>query len=473
MNKEKLLKLLDTKRALQKKYDTQADEIISKENPSAEEVRSLAEINKNSRSLQAEINDLQALYDSLTDDGEGEEQRNNDPKNPKLPLPDDKHPIDGQRSNEPQGGFTPLGSYGTGIQVIRGSASEVDYAKIQKQYEARGAALKEGKRATFNMKEMSLASTLQRSVNLSSTASNLVVPNQYSNTLNPTFNQVSSLVDLVHAIPLGGGESYTKGFVKPSGTDGDYTAEGANYVETDPVFDSVAINKTKITAYSEISEEVKKLPNIDYQSYIAIEVRNALRRKMAKQIMIGNPTAQAQQLVGMFNAPTNVIPAGYDLSIGTIDDDTLDSIVFNYGGDENVESPAFLILNKKDLAAFAAIRDKNGRKIYNITTNGNIGTISSEGSFSVNYVINSICPALSDPNTPANTKCMAYGILQDYELPIFSDVDIEISTDYKFAQGMICYKGSVFVGGNVAAWKGIMRIQKGTATTSSSSTTGA
>lgn len=48
-------------------------------------------------------------------------------------------------------------------------------------------------------------------------------------------------------------------------------------------------------------------------------------------------------------------------------DDTLDEIIYSYGGDEEVEDVAVLILSKKDLKKFAKLRDKQGRKwIYTI-----------------------------------------------------------------------------------------------------------
>ena len=55
---------------------------------------------------------------------------------------------------------------------------------------------------------------------------------------------------------------------------------------------------------------------------------------------------------------------------------------------------------------------------------------------------------------------MAYGPLSNYELATFSDTDIKRSTDVKFKEGMIAHRGVVFVGGNVAAHNGFLRIKK-------------
>ena len=325
------------------------------------------------------------------------------------------------------------------------------------QYEKRGEDLKAGKSVVVAFDETSE----ERSVNLA--GGTLVNPKQYSNTLNGTFNEVSGLVDQVNAIPLPGGESYTQAF-EVSGSEGGYTTEDGNYTEGDPVVSYVEIGKAKITAYSEITDEASKLPAINYNALVSKNVRNAIRKKITKQILLGAGGSNA--ITGIFNAPTSVIPTASDIEISEIDADTLDTIVFNYGGDENVEGVAALILDKADLAAFAAVRDANGRKLYKIKldASGNSGTITSDESFAVPFIINSACPALSASGTADDTYCMAYGKLMSYEMPVFSPLTIEMSRDYKFRTGQIAYRGSVWVGGNVASYKGFARIKKVAAT---------
>ena len=75
------------------------------------------------------------------------------------------------------------------------------------------------------------------------------------------------------------------------------------------------------------------------------------------------------------------------------------------------------------------------------------------------YVLNGNCSALSDPSTGIGTYCIAYGSLLNYEVPIFSNVEI----GKKFKDGIICYKASVFTGGNVVGYKGFVRVKKGEA----------
>ena len=208
-----------------------------------------------------------------------------------------------------------------------------------------------------------------------------------------------------------------------------------------------------MTAYCEEPEEIKKLAPAAYDNIISNSVARAVRRKISRQIVIGAGTSNT--LCGIFSAGSGVIDGSTDIEITAIDETTLDEIIFAYGGEEDVEGACGLILNKMDLKAFVTLRDEYGKKVYDVKINGNTGTIDG-----VPFIINSACPALSAAATAATTKCMAYGPFSNYELPVFSDMDVQHSTDYKFKEGQVCHKAEIYVGGNVAAWNGFVRVKK-------------
>ena len=283
----------------------------------------------------------------------------------------------------------------------------------------------------------------------------VLLPEHVDSTLAPyPFKPVSELVDRVHTINLQGGETYTKSYVKSYGEAGT-TEEGASYNETEPRYGYVTIPKVKVTAYTEITEELEKLPAINYQAEVIKNINISLRKKISQQIIKGDGTTN--NFTGIFSDKADALKDQVDLEISAIDENTLDDIVFAYGGDEAIENGACLIINKNDLRAFAKLRTKEGRKVHNIDyVNQTIDGIP--------YVLNGNCSALSDPSTGTGTYCIAYGSLFNYEVPIFSNVEIGKSTDYKFKDGIICYKASVFTGGNVVGYKGFVRVKKGEAT---------
>lgn len=270
------------------------------------------------------------------------------------------------------------------------------------------------------------------------------------------FSEVSSLVDNINLVNLTGGETYKKTFVKESTTAG-YTTEGEDYNEVEPEFGYVTITKCKLTAYTEITEELEKLPSIDYQAEVIKNIKTSLKKKLSLEILKGAGTAN--NFTGLFSDKAVALSDADDLEISEITEDTLDEIIFAYGGNEDVEGGAVLILNKNDLRAFAGLRTKEGRKVHSIDyVNHTIDGIP--------YIINSNCAAISNTQTPVGTYTLAYGSLKNYEVAVFSPVEIAKSNDYKFKQGIVCYKASVFVGGNVVGYQGFVRVKKAEATTS-------
>lgn len=295
------------------------------------------------------------------------------------------------------------------------------------------------------------AASLRESRVIQVSSEEILLPEHTASGLAPVpFAQVSTLVDRVNVINLNGGETYKKSFVKNNGIAGT-TLEGQPYSETEPAFGYLTISKVKITAYTEITEELEKLPAIPYQAEVLRNINISLKKKISEQILRGAGTTNT--FTGIFSDAAVALADTTPLEIEAITDSTLDDIVFAYGGDEEVEGGAVLILNKNDLRAFARLKTPEGRKVHSIDyVNKTIDGIP--------YIINSNCKAISDSNTVAGEYGIAYGALKNYEVPVFSPVEIGKSTDYKFKDGIISYKASVFTGGNVVGYNGFLRIKK-------------
>lgn len=412
--KERIMKLLEAKKEQRKSL---MESVIN-----GETVEARTAANEALAAVDAEIENLNAVLSEL-DAPAGGEARGMQPG-----------VIVGSQMQQPQGTQQPEGR----------SEAEV--------WEERGAQIRRHEAITVP----AIADTEQRAQTIAS--GTIIVESKYSRTLNDKPNEVSSLIDRVNSVPLTGGESYTKGFVVSDG-EGDYTEENADYNEADTNFEYVNIGKACITAYMEVSRSFQVLPNADYARYVTAGVRNALRKKITKQLITGAGSTNTIQ--GIYNAPEKCCPAASDVTITAIDADTLNTIVFALGGDEDVQAGAVLTLNKKDLEAFAKVR-VDGKAVYKITKTGNTGTLGyADGGVTVDYIINSACAALSADGTAAAANTMVYGALDTYEMPVFSDITIEESKDYKFKQGIIAYRGDVYIGGGVAAYKSFIRVKKG------------
>ena len=313
-------------------------------------------------------------------------------------------------------------------------------SKSTEELEARGKAIKEGRVIQVSSEE-------------------ILLPEHTAGTIAEVpYREVSTLVDRVHVVNLNGGETYKKSFVKSHGEAG-LTEEGKPYSETEPEYGYLTITKVKITAYTEITEELEKLPALPYQAEVLKNINISLKKKISQQIIRG--AGDSNTFTGIFSDKAVALKDQKEFSIAEITDTTLDDIIFAYGGDEEVEGGAVLILNKNDLRAFAKLRTPEGRKVHVI----DYKACTIDG---IPYVINSHCKAISDPATTEGEYSIAYGALQNYEVPIFSPVEIGKSTDYKFKDGITCYKASVFTGGNVVGYNGFLRVKKGTASATAS-----
>ena len=69
-------------------------------------------------------------------------------------------------------------------------------------------------------------------------------------------------------------------------------------------------------------------------------------------------------------------------------------------------------------------------------------------------------PALSASGTDAASYCMAYGKPYAYQLDLFGPYSVEVSRDYKFAEGLLAVMGEAMIGGNVVTENGFIRVKK-------------
>lgn len=412
--KDKLMKLLQAK-------EEQRQALVAKSEKS-EDVNELRSIHADIEKLNGEISELRGMIADIEKSGGANEEIDERTKA--------VNSAEGQKQE--QRFYQP----GQGFKVVSDAPVEDRDKKAREESEKRGKALKEN-----------------RSVTIATTG--IILPQHQATDIRPTFNEVSGLLDRVFIKPLPGGESFKQPYIKGYGIS-DYTSEGGDYATAEPTYGYAEINKTKITAYAEDTEELQKLPAADYDAEVVKGIRIAARKKITREILVGD--GSTGHLVGIFSDKATAIDANTDLELAEINNNTLDEIIFSYGGDEDVEDAAVLILSKVDLKKFSQLRTADGKKFHDIVTNGNVGTIDG-----IPFIINSACKPLSAAGTAAGEYCMAYGPLSNYMLCVFSDMDVQRSTDYKFKQGMIAHKGSIFLGGNVVSKNGFIRIKKAAA----------
>lgn len=422
---DELKKMIEAKEA-------RAAELVKKSD-ACDNVEELRQINADLRAINQDITDLRAAM------AETEKSAKEETESQRTKAVNDNKAE--QRSNDDTPNFAP----GKGFSKVSGEERSSDNTAAEEREKA-GKDLQES-RAVFS--PLKITGEL-RSISVGDGAT-ILVPQLASSTINPNFAVVSSLIDGVDILHLNGGESFKQPYVDEI-VAGGYTAEGADAVEADTKYKYAEINKAKVTAYSEVTEELLKLPAAPYADNVFMDIRTSMRMMIGKQILIG--AGGTNQIVGIFSDKATAIDKSTDIELASITDTTLDEIVFSYGGSEEVEGGATLILNKMDLLTFAKVR-VDGKPFYKITSNGNAGTING-----VPFIINSACEAVSVTGTTSGKYCMAYGNLKNYKLVEFSPTEVKRSTEFKFRQGMIAHRGVNMLGGNVVHKNGFIRVKK-------------
>ena len=425
------------KKLIQRKKDEQAK--LNKRMDESEDIKEVRSIGETLKTIAQEIAEAEAQLQAIENepkDEPQEEQEDDEARADDNLDPNEEEPTNEnvERSKD----YVKVG--GTNIRQMSstnlrgGNQMDKEEREAQnKEREERAKALKEGRAVTV-------------------ASDNILLPKHQSNELATVpFRQVSTFYDLTKVRNLQGGESYEAPFTKSYGTGG-LTEEGTAYTETEPEFGTAKINKVKVTAYAEFSEELERLPNANYEAEIRKGVGVALKKKMAQQQIGGTGESNTFMGITSSHADNTAVLAGDDMELSKIDQDTLNKIIFAYGGDEEVEQKGVLILNKADLLEFSLVKNDIGDHAYKID-------LADQTINTVPYVINSNLTPL-DKATKGQYS-MIYGIPQYYETAIFSPVEIKKSYDYKFKDGMVAYRASVFAGGNTTAYRGFMRVKKG------------
>lgn len=292
-----------------------------------------------------------------------------------------------------------------------------------------------------------------RSTTISS--GSIAIPSHTQNEVNPTLNSGRSILDLVHVEDCIGMGSNIIPYEKP-GMAADISKEGESHT-SDFATDYAEIKPVTVTVYTEVSRETRKLTPVKYMQAVEKAALSALRKKVGALIV----SSDAGENTVFFGINKAKACADSVKEIDSIGATTLRDIILSYGGDEDVNGAAVLLLTKEDLQAFGAIRgEKEKKPVYEIipdAQNPNGGVIK-DGGLSCRYSLNARLTALSKAGAGADV--MYYGKPLSYEVDIFSDYTITVSEEAALKNRMIAVLGEVMVGGNVTTYNGFLKIRK-------------
>ena len=264
--------------------------------------------------------------------------------------------------------------------------------------------------------------------------------------------QVSSLLNQVNVQNLSGLGSWEEPYVVS-----DMAAQGGDPVAnsgkartvSDPVFAKAGMTAYEASVTSFVDKKLSQLSPADYAAKVQQMAMRALHRKVVS-LMINGDGAASPKMFGFLNAKNTDGANIFATATPTaINEDTLNKLIFGYGGDEMLGGNARLFLTKSNLEAFGNLKGTNEKLPYyeiafDAATGGNTGTIK-RGGLIVPYTI---CSAIGAKN-------LAYGDPFNYMLALFSDYVIGVDNSYKAGERLATILGDVTLSGNLTVDKGM------------------
>lgn len=320
----------------------------------------------------------------------------------------------------------------------------------QRDMEEMGRALKGGEAVRFNVAEV--LSSRQNSTTLAT--GTLTAPQGTGTDIRDGFaSQVSGLIDQVNTIDLTGLTSYEEPYVVselPAQSGKVSTNAGKLRTDSDPTFAKAKLSPYEVTVTSYVDRNLGRLNPANYAEKVRGMALRALRRKVNDLIINGDGQA-APDMFGILNAKNTSGTAIFaSEALGTaLDIDSMNTLVYAYGGSEELGGNARLILTKTHLQALCKLRGTNEkRNLFKASPdagNANQGVIEGDGLI-VPYTIASAI---------GNSK-LAYGDPFNYELALFGDYTIRLDESYKAGERLDTILGDIMCGGNLVVDKGFV-----------------
>lgn len=287
---------------------------------------------------------------------------------------------------------------------------------------------------------------------------NIVKPTKSGNEIHDSLEGVSSIADQVTSIDLTGCGAYEEAYIKTE-SEASARVDGTANTSSEPTFGIAKIQPAVINVTSYVSKNINRVSPLAYEAKIKELAVKALKRKLANYIANGDG-ATFFGIKNAKNTENENIFKTYEVDDAKITATTLRDIVFQYGGSEELGANARLYLTKEDLAAFGAVRGTNEKKaIYEITAdpgNANCGTIKDGGTIVPYTLMGGLTSLSTATKGKAAIQTMLYGDPKNFEVGLFGPYSIEVSRDYKFAEGLLTIMGEVLAGGNLIVGEGFV-----------------
>lgn len=190
---------------------------------------------------------------------------------------------------------------------------------------------------------------------------NLVAPVGGSTQVNDGFRaQVSGLIDQVRVETFDGLSGWEESYLATMQTAAHGKATkvgGTTRADSSPVWKKAKLLAHEVSTTAFMDRNITKLSPTDYAARCQAYALKALRKSINELIFKGDGETSQNEVFGITTGKNTDGENIYETSAVTaINADTLRSLVFGYGGDEETAANARLILSKATLEKFGALK---------------------------------------------------------------------------------------------------------------------
>lgn len=140
---------------------------------------------------------------------------------------------------------------------------------------------------------------LQRSLTLS--GGNIAQPHRVSG-INPAQNTVSGIIDMVNVIDANGMGEDSVAYEEAGMTAGTKKDDGRAASESTPTLKIAKITPTLVTTLGYVSRNLQRTTPLNYQERVSDAALRALRTKVSRLIVGGDPAASIPEPTGILKA---------------------------------------------------------------------------------------------------------------------------------------------------------------------------
>ena len=215
------------------------------------------------------------------------------------------------------------------------------------------------------------------------------------------------------------------------------TGEGTAIAESDPVFNSfITLGAYKYSFLVQLSTELIEDSGVDILSFLADQVGNELGYRVNAALTTGSGTNQPK---GIVTASAAGVTGGTGVS-GAFSADNLISLVYSVDTAGRRLAGSGFQMNSKSIAAMRSLKDTAGNYVFAPALNADAQDLL------LGYPVYEN-PAIVD--TAVSAKSVIFGHLPSYYVRQVGGIKLDRSDDFAFSSGLVTFRATMRVDGNL------------------------